>query len=581
MQNAITLMVTHEWWLTWWAFSLYGLLLITILHLLRRYELNRIRLKNQLKLEKTETDNLRSLDKAKSQFFANISHEFRTPLTMILGQVENVIASNIETIDREKLEVANRNAGKLLMLINQLLDLSKLEAGSMKLIVSEHNLVAFLKGLFFSFQSLAGMNKISLLFDSDRDNIPVFFDLDKMEKIFYNLVSNAIKYSDANGKVILSIKIIDALFVEIRVENNGCGIPPDQLPHIFDRFYQVDSSGPYKNEGTGIGLALAKELVELHQGSISAESIEEANTTFFVRLPMQGLKPEKGISETQIAYDNISSSYYTDTKIVTSEIDVAEPEDIQDGSREIVLIVEDNKDVRDFIRGHLETDFLVREAENGKTGLFMAQEAVPDLIITDLMMPVMDGHQFCREIRRDERTSHIPVIILTAKAGFEDKIEGLETGIDDYIIKPFSSKELKVRIRNLLDQRRLLRARYSLATIIKPSEITATSVDKLFLQKIIMAIEANFENRDFTIESLASEANMSVSQLNRKLNALIDQPAGQLMRSLRLQRAADLLENDAGTVAQVCYQLLFNDQAYFSRAFKKQFGRSPGEYRKG
>jgi DNA-binding response OmpR family regulator/two-component sensor histidine kinase len=468
----------------------------------------------------------------------------------------------------------------LLTLINQLLDLSKIEAGNMKLSLSEHNLVSFLKSLFFSFESHAASKKITLSFISASDNIPVVFDIDKMEEIFNNLVSNALKFTDIHGEVKVSIQIIDSIHVEIRVENDGQGIPSDQLPYIFDRFYQVDSSITRKHEGTGIGLALAKELVEMHHGTITAESVEGKGAVFIIMLPVGEIKPGDVITEPLTANQDFTPDISHDVQIVNSAVtDIEALKSAED--KEIILIVEDNEDVRAFIREQLEADYMVTEAENGKAGIYKAQETVPDLIITDLMMPEMDGYQFSKEIRRDERTSHIPVIMLTARAGLDDKIEGLETGIDDYITKPFSTKELKTRVKNLINQRKLLRARFSMATIIKPSEVTTAPIDREFLEKTILIIEANFEDRDFSVESLAAEINMSVSQLNRKLNALIDQPAGQLMRSLRLQRAAELLAKKAGTVAQICYQLGFNDQAYFSRAFKKQFGRSPSEYMKG
>ena len=244
------------------------------------------------------------------------------------------------------------------------------------------------------------------------------------------------------------------------------------------------------------------------------------------------------------------------------------------------MIVEDNSDVRSYIREQTQNEYCIIEAADGLEGINQARENIPDIIVTDVMMPKMDGYQFSKEIRNDEKTSHIPIIMLTAKAGLDDKIEGLETGIDAYLTKPFSSKELKVRIKNLIIQRRELRKRFSQATVIKPSEVTKVSVDQVFLEKAIKIIEAHFEDEQFGVESLATEVAMSVSQLNRKLNALIDQPAGQFIRSLRLQRAADLLKQNAGSVAEICYMVGFNDQAYFSRAFKKQFGISPSEYKK-
>lgn len=577
---AVTLIVKPPWTRTTFAFFVFGLGLLLLVYLLRRYELNRINIRNQLKLEKVETDTLRQLDKLKSQFFANISHEFRTPLTLILGQIESVMSSSVEMKEKTKLQVANRNARRLLTLINQLLDLSKLESGSMDLNVKKLNIVSFLKSLLYSFESMAESQNITLKFESDSENIQVVFDLDKVEKVFYNLVSNAFKFTRENGEVKVVIKIIDSLYVEIRVEDTGLGIPAQHLPNIFDRFYQVDNSLTRNYEGSGIGLALVKELVELHKGIVTVNSREGVGSVFSVRLPFGEQKQEIKSDKITVVNHDFSTKFYLEEEIVETEKTVTETEKPTIDYREIVLIVEDNSDVRAYIREQLEADYQVKEAENGEEGMLMAQGIVPDLIVTDLMMPKVNGYQFCKLVRNDQRTSHIPIVMLTAKAGFDDKIEGLEIGVDDYITKPFSAKELKVRVKNLINQRKLLRSRFKTSTVIKPSEVTATSIDRLFIEKVIKTIEANFENQDFTPESLAETVNMSVSQLNRKLNALIEQPAGQLMRSLRLQRAADLLKQNAGSVSEICYQLDFNDPAYFSRAFKKQFGCSPSEFAK-
>ena len=575
---AVELTVKPPWGNTWLAYIVYIVGLFLLIVLIRRYEMNRIRLKNQLKIEKVSADSLRQIDQLKSQFFANISHEFRTPLTLILGQLESVLSSEIDAKEKTKLLVANRNSRRLLTLINQLLDLSKLESGNMELKASRFNIVSFLKSLFYSFESLAVSKKIELSFHSESENIPVFFDLDMMEKVFYNLVSNAIKYTGETGRVSVMIKNIDWLFVEITVQDTGTGIPSVYLPNIFDRFFQVDNTSTRNFEGTGIGLALVKELVDLHHGTISVNSTVGEGSIFYVRLPLSIKDTEEKSELTKDVNYNISSDYFAENDTDSEVEETTQTGNPLVDNREIVLIVEDNKDVRAYIREQLESDYQIMEAENGHEGMIVAQKTVPDLIVSDLMMPKVDGFQFCKAVRIEEKTSHIPIVMLTAKAAFDDKLEGLEIGVDDYIVKPFNAKELRVRIRNLINQRRLLRERFKGATIIKPSEVTATSIDQLFLEKVIKSIEANFENQDFTPESLASEANMSVSQLNRKLNALINQPAGQLMRSLRLQRAADLLKQNTGTIAEICYQLDFNDPAYFSRAFKKQFGCSPSEY---
>jgi signal transduction histidine kinase/ligand-binding sensor domain-containing protein/DNA-binding response OmpR family regulator len=577
---SVMLIITPPWWSTWWAYLFYFGLIIGGLYLIRRYELTRIKLKNQLKVEKVETVTLRKLDQLKSHFFANISHEFRTPLTLILGQIESVMASNIETKEKGKLQIANRNSRKLLKLINQLLDLSKLEAGSMELKSEPHNLVSFLKSIFYSFESLAESKKITLKFDSEQDKILVFFDADKMEKIICNLISNALKFTSENGEIKLTINVF-APVVEIIIKDNGIGIPEDRLPHIFDRFYQVDSSSTREQEGTGIGLALVKELVGLHKGQINVNSKEDEGTEFIIHLSLEEIK-EKNISQ-----ESVSKDYYNFDKIVESpELEESELviNSLVDESRsehpDIILIVEDNADVRSYISEQLENDYKVIQAVNGEDGIIKAQREIPTLIITDVMMPKMDGYQFSSKIRTDEKTSHIPIIMLTAKAGLEDKIEGLETGVDDYLTKPFSAKELKVRVNNLIYQRSQLKKRFTKATIIKPSDVTTVSVDQEFLQKVLKTIEAHYEDEQFNVEKLASKMNMSVSQLNRKLNALVDQPPGQLIRSLRLQRAADLLKQSGATVAEICYKVGFNDQAYFSRAFKKQFNCSPSDFKK-
>lgn len=530
---------------------------------------------NELKITQAK---LKELDQLKSRFFANISHEFRTPLTLILGQIDSVMSENIDVKEKGKLQVANRNAKRLLDLINQLLDLSKLEAGSMELNAGQHNIASFLKSLFYSFESLAEQQKITLKFESECENIPVLFDQDKMEKIFYNLISNAFKFVSSNGEISVSLKIIEEA-AEIRIKDTGSGIPSDRLPYIFDRFYQVDDSASRKHEGTGIGLALTKELIELHKGSISVMSVLGEGSEFIIRLPKGDYKtqtkvninrrPELSLNVRDTVEANPST---TGSKSI---IPPASP-----ANREIILIVEDNYDVRSYVSELLVNEYKVTEAPDGEQGISLAKDQIPDLIITDVMMPGMDGFQFSTKIRSDVKTSHIPIIMLTAKAGINDKIEGLETGIDAYITKPFSAKELRVRVKNLIYQRKQLRKRFSKSTVIKPSEVTAVSMDRKFLEKAISVVEQNFENPQFSVENLADEVNMSISQLNRKLNALVAQSAGRLIRSLRLQRAADLLRQNADTVAGICYRVGFNDQGYFGRVFKRQFGVSPTGYRK-
>ncbi|QIA09644.1 ATP-binding protein [Draconibacterium halophilum] len=530
---------------------------------------------NELKIAQAQ---LKELDELKSRFFANISHEFRTPLTLIMGEVENVLASNIHSADKKKLEIANINANKLLVLINQLLELSKIDAGNLELKSENGNLVSFLKNIFFSFESFSSSKNVLLHFYSETENISLAFDHEKMETIFYNLLSNAFKFTEGPGEISLAIKVIESAKIEIILKDTGIGIPPEQIPHIFNRFFQADSSTIRKHEGTGIGLALVKELVELHKGKISVSSLENEGTEFRILLPLsfeQTMSASGKNITVKTAEKQTSFKPEAQPAIQSERGDKTESEN----HKKIILVVEDNPEVREYIKEQLVNSYRIKEAENGEEGLLAAEDQLPDLIITDVMMPRMDGYEFCLKLRRNEKTSHIPIVMLTAKAGFDDKINGLETGIDAFVTKPFSAKELKIRIKNLIAQREQLRKRFSKSTIIRPTEVSAISADQRFLKKTLKLIESNFHDENFSVELLADKINMSVSQLNRKLNALIDQPAGQLIRSLRLQRAADLLKQNSASVSEICYNLGFSDLSYFSRAFKKQFGRTPTEYR--
>ncbi len=617
---SLIVMVAPPPWRTWWAYLFYGMAILGALYGIRRYELNRIRLKNRLKVEQVAGDKLRELDQMRTQFFANISHEFRTPLTLILGQIDRVLSTASNREEKNRLEIALRNAHRLLRLINQLLDLSRLEAGSMPLKAVPANIIPFLKNVFYAFESLAEEKHISLEFHCSRHSIRVNYEPDKLEKVFFNLLANALKFTPEGGKIEVAVDssskpsqpLLTAVpdygtkFIEIMVKDTGIGIPAEQLPHIFNRFYQVDSTSTREQEGSGIGLALAKELVELHGGEIGVVSKESEGTTFTVRLPLEldippapplkgeigdspigqvGLRiPQGGRSDLEIEpFEQTAASEIQ--HLITNETTRQNTANHKSATRlstsDIVLIVEDNPDVRAYIYEQLITDYRVLEAENGEEGLKRAREEIPDLIITDVMMPKMDGYQLTGILKKDEKTCHIPIIMLTARAGLDDKIAGLETGADDYLLKPFSARELTVRVANLIDLRCQLRKRFKQQTVVKPEEITAIPMDQAFLEKVLGTIEQEMSEEVFDVNSLANSIGMSISQLNRKLRALIDQPAGHLLRSMRLQRAADLLKQNTGTVAEICYQVGFGDQANFTRAFKKQFGVAPGMYRKG
>lgn len=604
---ALSIHVSPPPWQTWWAYLFYTLLILGILYAIRNYELKRVRLHNNLKLEQIRAEKFRELDRMKSHFFANLSHEFRTPLTLILGQVDRVMSSTGDVSQRRRLTVALRNARRLLRLINQLLDLSRLEAGSMPLKATQANIVPFLKNLLFSFESIGEEKQIALSFHSHHESLEVSFEPDKMEKVFFNLLSNAFKFTSTGGTVSVTVETVansfrgaktkakeDAAnlqFVEVSVSDTGMGISSEQLPHIFNRFYQAEASIGHNSEGTGIGLALVKELVELHGGEISVQSAIGEGSIFTVRLPLA--------EKSQLVEKSSSPYLQGDVRLMTAIPELldgedfqrradekATPENVIPNSRaeiqqsEIILIVEDHPDVRAYVAEQLEGMYRVAEAADGKTGIRLAREYIPDLIITDVMMPEMDGYEMCKLLRQDERTCHIPVIMLTARAAMEDKIQGLEAGVDDYLLKPFSARELMVRVQNLIELRRTLRERFRETTVIRPQDVTSVPIEQAFLEKVFAAVNAHLQDENFSVLQLARISGLSVSQLNRKLGALLDQPAGQLIRSVRLQRAAELLQQNAGTVAEIGYRVGFSDQANFSRAFKKQFGVAPGSFRK-
>lgn len=576
---ALAVIVSPPFWRTTWAYFIYGLLFLIGFYSLRRYELNRFNLKNQLKLERVQTESLRKLDHLKSDFFANISHEFRTPLTLIIGHIDNVLEEDINTGTKQKLNLATKNANRLLSLINQLLDLSKLEAGKMTIETSASNIVPFLKSLLYSFESLAASRNISLNFLASTTPITVPFDADKLERVFFNLISNAIKFTEPGGTVTMSAEITDNNRSCITVEDTGIGISESRLPYIFDRFYQVDSSSTRNYEGSGIGLAIVNEFIKLHNGSISVESRradmiseKKSGTTFKIYLPLAELNEEEievPVKEPSLPQKSpeINASG-TVRNLLNFSLD-----------KEILLLAEDNTEVREFIREQLEDDYWVIEASNGKEALRLSEKEIPDLIISDLMMPEMDGMEFCEKLRQNEKTSHIPVIMLTARASHDSKLESLESGIDAFVTKPFKVKELRLRVRKLIEQRKKLREQFSTSAFLESNTASVADVDREFLAKTVRLIEESFNDESFKVSELATSLNMSVSQFNRKLHGLAGQSPVQFIISVRLQRASKMLKVSDKTISEIAYEVGYSDQAYFSRVFKKEYGISPSEFK--
>jgi signal transduction histidine kinase/ligand-binding sensor domain-containing protein/AraC-like DNA-binding protein len=592
--TSLSVIITPPWWKTTWAYLAYVLLIGGILYSIYHVRVNRFRLVHRLQLEHLEATKMHELDHLKSRFFANISHEFRTPLTLVLGPLEKILSNVRDEETRQALGMMKRNAYQLLSLINQLLDLSKLEAGAMKLHARQSNIVPVVRGVAYSFESSAGLRKIDLRVSASQEEIQVYFDKDKLEKILANLISNAFKFSREGGQVDVRVTYSPTLAVPesavegprggetltITVSDTGIGIPEDHLPHIFDRFYQVDDSATREQGGTGIGLALVKELVDLHHGTIQVKSKQGVGSEFTVSLPLgkEHLTPEEILQGP--AEEEAETAFPNTIPEVTESSQERGTTERHDGQKYVVLIVEDNGDVRQYIKDNLPASYSAIEARDGVEGIEKARETIPDLIISDVMMPKKDGYELCRTLKNDEKTSHIPVILLTARAAGEDKIEGLEIGADDYLIKPFEPRELVVRMKNLIDLRRKLRERFNAAIPLKPGEIAITSMDDAFLKKVMAAMEQHMGDELFHTESLADEVGMSRLQLHRKLTALTNQSPGEFIRYLRLHRAMDLLQKGAGTVSEVGYSVGFSDPSNFSKCFHKQFGKRPSDVKK-
>lgn len=589
-------------WNTWWSNTLYVLFVSGVLISIVWYYTKRQQLRHALEIEHLQKEQLIEVDRLKSHFFANISHEFRTPLTLILGPIEKLKNS---TSDRECLQdlgIMQRNANRLRRLIDQLLSLSKIDAGQMKLNAAEHNIVPLVRGYFQSFESAARQKGIELEFKAEQVDIPLYFDRDKMEKILNNLISNAIKFTPEGGKVTMTVGSRQSTVVKnntedcrlktddlkancviISVADTGPGIPPEHLPHIFDRFYQVNDSDSRFQEGSGIGLALVKELLELHHGNISVQSETGKGTSFIIRLPMgkEHLKSDEMV--TVISKTELAQALSLNTQQGTVD---EEPEFIRfieesvSSKKSLLLLVEDNADMRQYIHGFLHSEYRIIEANDGQHGLESGFRHIPDMVVSDVMMPGMDGYELCHKLKTDERTSHIPVILLTAKAATEDRLEGYETGADDFITKPFVPEELMVRIRNLLRQRQLLREKYrrEFEHVTLVPEASMTPMEVKFMEKARKVVSENITNPEFDIGEFSSRMNMSRVQLHRKLTALFNLSASEFIRTFRLNAAARMLEARTGNVAQIAFEVGFNNLSYFSKCFRKQFGYLPSVY---
>ncbi|MEO7313151.1 MAG: two-component regulator propeller domain-containing protein [Chitinophagaceae bacterium] len=564
--------ILPPFWKTWWFRLLAFLAAMGIISMIINFVVNREKMKQQLDLERLKVRQLNEVNAIKLSFFTNVSHEIRTPLTLIIGPLERIMNTEMPPkLMRSQVEIMYRNAHALLKLVNQLLDFRKLETGNLKLELMPGDLVPFAREIVNSFSSMAEDKSIQLKFSVTNESMMVCFDPDKLAKILNNLLSNAFKFTEPNGTVAVFISIaVDQSFdshdefIEIVVKDNGIGIEPEYRERIFQRFFQVSKN---KSEsGTGIGLALTRELVKLHKGEIFVDSEPGKGTRFTVRLPLIKEHPEQ-----------LTASHLTnepDTPPAESE----EPSQTDLLSENILLIIEDNADVRQFIRYNFESQFHIEEAANGVDGLRLAQKLLPDIILSDVMMPGMDGNELCKKLKADEYTSHIPIILLTALSSKQHIIEGLSNGADDYITKPFDISILQTKIENLISLRDSMRKKFTGELVISPTTVAVTSHDELFLQSAIEVVEKNIDDSDLDIETFCKQMGVSRMQMYRKLSALTGMTVKEFIRDVRLKRAAQLLEQKNLNVSEVAYAVGFKDLSHFRKCFREKFGMNATEY---
>ena len=525
----------------------------------------------QIRNRQKTNKKLRELDSMKSNFFANISHEFRTPLTLITGPLEKRLESGkLSNADRLELEMMQRNSKRLLSLVDQLLDLSKLEAGKFQIKVVLADLGNLIRAVGESFKFKATQQDINYSIEVEGLKMS-WFDKDVIEKILTNLLSNAFKYTDKGGSIQVSAKSVNGC-LNLVVENGPTLSKPFSIEKLFDRFYQSDSHA----EGVGIGLSLVKELVVLNHGTVSTSQAEEQRLRLVIDLPIS----EQAFSEEEIIRDRgRSEEQLIADKTAHQRSDLPETMEIlEDDDRDIILVVEDNEDVRQLIKNSLDKKYRIMEAPEGGSGIEAAINWVPDLIVSDIMMPGTDGLELCQRLKNDERTSHIPIVLLTAKAGEEDQYEGLYSGADAYVTKPFKIKLLQTRIQKLIESRKNLRDRYSQEVILKPRDIAITDLDEQFLGKVQEVMNDKLTESQFNTQEFSTAVGMSRMQLHRKLKALTGLSATEFVRSQRLKLAASLLQSSNAGVSNIGYQVGFNDPSYFTRCFKEAYGCSPTEY---
>lgn len=573
-QLSIPIEVLRPWWRTNLAFLTYFLLLSGLIYFIYSfYRQRQLLLQTQLKQQQAEAIRLQELDQFKSRLYTNLTHEFRTPLTVILGMAEKVRKSPKKYLE-EGTRLIERNGNNLLRLINQMLDLSKLENNAFQLHLEQADIIPFLRYSIESFQSFANSKNLSLRLTSKVDALVMDFDEEQLLQVITNLISNAIKFTPSGGEVAVRINQ-DQKHLQIEVRDTGVGIPAKDLTHIFERFYQVDDTDTRERGGTGIGLAHTYELVKLMNGEVQVDSEVGKGSLFLVRLPIRNEAP-LAADKTPIKLDLPDlHNKVSDSTVLNAPTNSNQPR---------LLIIEDNADVVAYLKTCLEEDYQLDVAFNGAIGIEKALETIPDLIISDVMMPVKDGFEVCDTLKQDERTSHIPIILLTAKADVQSRLAGLERGADAYLAKPFNQLELNIRLKKLFELRQRMQSVFQKQFVQKaggesaevaPEAQEEVKIEHVFLQKINKILEAHIEDDDFALPNLCQKVRMSRSQLYRKMKAICDTSPSDYIRNFRLQKAKYLLENTDFNVSEVAFEVGFKDPSHFTKLYKEAFGVAP------
>ena len=568
--KALNINIKPPFWRTPAAYIAYLLLSAALFMLIRRIVLERIRLRFEVQHQTQEAERAHAVEQFKTKLFTNVSHEFRTPLTLIISPLDKIIKNVSDEELKKQLGFVQLNAKRLLNLVNQLLDFRKMEVQEVKLHPATGDIIAFCKDISYSFTDIADRKDIQLSFSSNIDSLEIFFDKDKIEKILFNLLSNAFKYTYDNGSVAVNLiykqphSNEDSGTLAIEIKDSGIGIPPEMHDKIFERFFQADVPQSMVNQGTGIGLAITKEFVRLHNGVITVKSEQNEGSCFTVLLPAK--------------------------KIYQVPARPTELEDVEDGEhsqldeakksrkKKTLLLVEDNEDLRFYLKDSLKSLYYIEEAANGMAGWEKIKQCNPDLVVSDIMMPLMDGLELARKMKSETLTAHIPIILLSAMGSEEKQLESLKLGVNDYITKPFTFEILASRIRNLLSQQKLLQKRFKKQIELNPAEVTITSLDETFLKQALGVVEAHIANPGFSVEDFSRDMNMARATLYRKVLALTGNTPIEFIRSIRLKRAARLLEKSGMSVTEIAYEVGFNSPKNFTKFFKEEFNVLPSQY---